>query len=152
MRRCAWYVWMVAVVTLAGCEDPKSGRGFSLPPGDAGRGEQAFVDLQCHACHSVAGIGRAETADSSDLPSIVLGGEVTRVQTYGELVTSIINPSHRIAPGYPRDALQVDGESKMKNYNDVLTVSQLADLVTFLQSKYQLRPYDATDYPLYYAP
>ena len=65
--------------------------------------------------------------------SIALGGEVTRIQTYGELVTSIINPSHRLAEGYPVDTVSVDGKSRMRNYNDVMTVTELTDLVMFLQ-------------------
>ena len=43
----------------------------------------------------------------------------------------------------------LEGESKMKNYNDVLTVKQLIDLVAFLQSRYELQPYEPTDYPVY---
>jgi hypothetical protein len=40
-----------------------------------------------------------------------------------------------------------DGASQMRNYNDVMTVAQLADLVTFLQSHYTLVPYEPTHYP-----
>jgi hypothetical protein len=35
----------------------------------------------------------------------------------------------------------------MTNYNDAITVSQLIDLVAFLQSHYTLREYDRTFYP-----
>jgi len=82
--------------------------------------------------------------------NIALGGEVHRVSTYGELVTSVINPSHKLARGYGDDSTVGDGESKMKNYNDVLTVSELIDLVAYLQSKYSIRPPDVTDYPMYF--
>ena len=76
---------------------------------------------------------------------------MTRIQTYGELVTSIINPSHRLARGYAVEEIaSEEGESEMKNYNDVMTVSELIDLVTFLQSHYSLREYEITRYPLYY--
>ena len=40
----------------------------------------------------------------------------------------------------------------MTVYNDVMTVSQLIDIVTFLQSHYELRPYEPTPYPDYYVP
>ena len=89
-------------------------------------------------------------ADGEPELSIVLGGEVARLKTYGELVTSIINPSHRIARGYPADVVQADGQSKMKNYNDVMTVSQLIDLVAFLQSHYSLIEYEPTEYAPFY--
>ena len=64
-------------------------------------------------------------------------------------MTSIINPSHRLAKGYPVYAVSVDGKSKMKNYNDAMTVTQLTDLVAFVQSKYKLLEYELTDYPIY---
>lgn len=70
--------------------------------------------------------------------------------TWSWLVTSIINPSHRFAPGHPADAVQADGQSAMTNYNDVMTVSQLVDLVTYLQTQYKLKEYELTDYPPYY--
>jgi hypothetical protein len=69
---------------------------------------------------------------------VVLGGEVTRIETYGELVTSIVNPSHEISRRYPKEDVTVGDVSKMRNFNDVMTVAQLIDLTTYLQSKYQL--------------
>ena len=81
--------------------------------------------------------------------TIGLGGEVTRIDTYGQLVTSIINPSHRLAKGHSAEDVTEGGTSKMKNYNDMLTVSQLIDLVAFLQSKYQLKPNEPTPYDMY---
>ena len=38
----------------------------------------------------------------------------------------------------------------MTNYNDVMTVTQLADLVAFLQSHYELKDYEPTPYGPYY--
>ena len=138
------------VLLAAGCNaGPKSSRGFTLPDGDAERGKVTFQQLQCHACHTVAGDQLAEWEGESEL-TVQLGGEVTRVKTYGELVTSIINPSHRLATGYPTQDVTVEGESKMKNYNDVMTVSQLVDLVAYLQAHYEVRPIEPTAYPHYY--
>jgi len=140
---------MAFVVT--GCTPaPTSGKGFTLPDGDSETGKTAFVELNCHHCHTVA---------ATDLPvlddremNVRLGGEVSRIGTYGELVTSIINPSHRLAKGHAEADVADEGESLMKNYNDVLTVQQLIDLTAFLQSRYVLRTYEPTDYPLYYGP
>ena len=78
-----------------------------------------------------------------------LGGKVARIKTYGELVTSIINPSHRLAKAYPSDEIQIEGRSRMLNYNDAMTVSELIDLVAFLQPRYEIREYDMTYYPIY---
>ena len=47
------------------------------------------------------------------------------MQTYADLVTSIINPSHRIAKGYSKSEVMDGKQSKMYNYNDVMRVSEL---------------------------
>lgn len=121
---------------LLGCEvGPRSGRGLRLPEGDLERGRVAFAELGCTKCH--------DFADAPAPPGteviLTLGGEVTRVETYGELVTSIVNPTHEISRRYPKDAATRDGETRMGNFNDEMSVSQLIDLTTFLQSKYQVR-------------
>lgn len=133
------------VVASVGCEmGPRSGRGLRLPEGDLDRGAAAFRDLGCVACHDVAGDAASATREGSAV-IVTLGGEVTRVETYGELVTSIINPSHDISGRYPRERVAEGDLSKMKNFNEGMTVAQLIDLTAFLQSKYEVRIE-----PLYY--
>jgi len=84
----------------------------------------------------------------ADPPFVELGGAVTRVKTYGDLVTSIINPSNKLAEGYPLDEVSNDGVSKMYVYNDFMTVQELVDVVMFLQPQYEVViPYTA--YPAY---
>lgn len=132
------------VVGISGCTpQPTSGKGFTLPDGNSDRGKTVFTELNCHQCHTVSGTELPPIEDGE--MNIELGGEVTRIDTYGQLVTSIINPSHRLAKGHSAE----DGTSKMKNYNDILTVSQLIDLVAFLQSEYRLKPYEPTPYDMY---
>ena len=63
---------------------------------------------------------------------------MSRVKTYGELVTSIINPSHKLAKGYPLDLVSNDGQSKMPVYNGFMTVQELIDIVIFLQPHYEV--------------
>lgn len=134
------------LMLATGCSGTKSARGFSLPDGDSTRGQATFVELHCHTCHTVSSVELPELDPKPERP-IALGGQVARLKTYGELVTSIINPSHRIAKGYPMEAVETEGQSKMTNYNDILTVSQLIDLVAFLEAHYELEPYDPTEYP-----
>lgn len=132
---------------LQGCYGgPESGMGFRLPDGEADRGRAAFVDLQCHSCHVVQGL-ELPAPDTVEM-EVVLGREVSRVQTYGELVTSIINPSHRLAPHYTHPEVTVDGESRMATayLNEVITVQQLIDLVAFLQPLYRVRAPDYNPY------
>jgi hypothetical protein len=138
----------IATLTLfAGCDaGPKSSKGFTLPDGDATKGQAEFVASRCYDCHSIAGVDLPER-EESEQTIVALGGEVSRIKTYGELVTSIINPSHRLAKGFASEEVAEDGESKMTNYNDAITVSQLIDLVAFLQSHYKLREYERTFYP-----
>ena len=125
-----------------------SEQGFRLPDGNAEAGRAAFVYMQCHECHSVVG-EELPQIPGMDAPYIELGGKVSKVKTYGELVTSIINPSHKLAKGYKVDDIAVDGESKMRVYNRVMTVQELIDIVMFLQPHYDVViPYHA--YPTYH--
>ena len=150
MRELKQLIVVAMTILLVGCDSgPKSGRGFTLPDGNADRGEIAFVDFRCHECHTVAGVDLPAVEGAQD-PRVKLGGEVNRISSYGELVTSIINPSHKLARGYKRTDVAVEGESKMANYNDVMSVARLIDIVAFLQSQYKLQPYEPSHYPLYY--
>ncbi|MEQ8860039.1 MAG: cytochrome c [Pseudomonadales bacterium] len=140
------YAIGMSLVLLAGC-----GSEFALPEGDVQRGREAFVALHCNSCHSV---GDVERVDAGHSPAIdkKLGGAVTRVKSYEDLVTSIINPSHRLSLSYPEERSEIayaDGRSRMPNYNIVMTVQQLVDLVAFLQPEYQVR-LPRSDYPIYY--
>lgn len=125
------------VFALAGCDgDAMSERGFKLPDGDAEAGREAFAYMQCGQCHTIQGEETLAIPDAA--PYVELGGKVTRVKTYGELVTAIINPSHKLADGYPEELVSVDGESKMYVYNRHMTVQELIDIVMFLQPHYEV--------------
>jgi hypothetical protein len=138
----------LSLITLISCDYPSESRGFSLPIGDLKAGEIVFTSLECNSCHSLPTIEQLPDVNGHEI-SVQLGGEVSRIKTYGELVTAIINPSHRIAqPGVPQHVM-ADGQSVMRNYNDVMTVSQLTNLVSFLQTQYELRPYEPTKYRLH---
>lgn len=153
MGACRGLRTTVALVSvaalLAACDNgPNVGRGFSLPQGDVERGKQVFLYTGCLSCHVIDGID-SDIAIELEEP-VRLGGKVARVKTYGELVTAVINPSHRIAEQYRARMASADGPSPMRNYNDILTVSQLIDLVTFLETRYELDPYQATHYTTFY--
>jgi cytochrome c2 len=150
--RGLWLVLVFLTATIAGCDrGPESGHGFTLPEGDAAAGEAAFVRLHCNDCHAVA--GRDDLRENVDpTMSVGLGGKTTRIQTYGQLVTSVINPSHRISQRYSTEPVAVDGVSRMRNYNDVMTVTEMTDIVTFLQEQYELEPVTPTTYQGYNIP
>ncbi len=151
MRIKALSFLLLTVILAAGCTpSPKSSVGFTLPEGNAQQGGKTFEQLQCNACHTVEGVEFAEI-DSPMERKIALGGETTYVRTYGNLVTSIINPSHRFATGYKEGEIKTEqNESKMRIYNDEMTVTQLTDLVAFLQQHYTFLPYKPTPYMPYY--
>jgi sulfur-oxidizing protein SoxX len=149
MLKHQWILLIVISFLLPGCDSgPDSPRGFSLPKGDVARGEKVFMFTGCLSCHVIDGI---ESDIYFELENPVkLGGKVTSIKTYGELVTSVINPSHKMAKRNMPEGEGPSGQSIMRNYNDTLTVSQLIDLVTFLESRYQLVTYEPTHYGLYY--
>ena len=125
-------------LALTACDTgPTAQRGFRLPDGDAAVGKRVFQELECNACHMVADVKLAEQAQRGPV-AVVLGGPVANVKTYGQLVTSIINPSHRLIKTMPADQVSDDGESLMKVYNETMTVQQLVDLVAFLQPEYEV--------------
>lgn len=115
--------------------------GFPIEQGDIDAGRQAFVDHQCHQCHSIAGLSLPALAGAS-APILELGGQTTAVKTYAELMTSIINPNHNISERYRQQLLlqaTVPVQSPMPMpHIDNMTVRQLIDLVAFLDSRYQL--------------
>jgi len=131
---------MVTAAALQACATADWGRGVHLPQGDADRGRDAFIELRCHVCHRIEGFDPPAPIVAGT--RVTLGGQTSRIKTYGDLVTSITNPSHRIARGYPPEAVTVDGVPLMSliYLNDVMTVQQLIDVVAFLQASYEVVP------------
>jgi mono/diheme cytochrome c family protein len=116
---------------------------FDLPieEGDIDAGLQAFIDHRCHQCHNVAGVRLPELTGAS-APLLELGGETSYLRAYSDLVTSIINPDHRIAEPYReqmerRALLPLESPMPMAHI-DTMTVRQLIDIVAFLDSRYIL--------------
>lgn len=144
----------VLSVGLFACDSgPDAPRGFSLPKGDVAKGEAVFKKYQCLGCHTLKGVEDPSIQREFEQP-VQLGGDTTLVKTYAQLVTSIINPSHKIVPRAIKleSVVKEDGTSKMRIYNDVMTVSELIDIVAFLQPKYEVKPQQYTHYNTYHIP
>jgi len=145
-------VVVAATVSIAGitaCEGvviPK--QEIVLPEGDAARGQEAFIVLECTACHTIRDMELPAPEELGPV-TIALGGKVSKVKSYSELVTSIINPSHRLARNFSKQPITKDGQSIMPIYNDVMTVTQMVDIVTFLESKYERIERPGYQYRLY---
>lgn len=137
------FVLLCGSLLISSCNS--QARGFALPEGDIEKGKVTYKRLACIECHSIPNI---EWKGGKDNLKIHLGGEVTSLKTYGDLVTSVINPSHKVASFYNQKTSTEGGLSNMKNYNEIMTVQELIDLVTFLQSEYQVVS-PPTHYPYY---
>jgi L-cysteine S-thiosulfotransferase len=148
MQRTVFAVLILAAVgLLGGCDrPPKSVKGFVLPEGDAARGQAAFVSLQCTTCHRVEGVAGLPNPTVPPELVVLLGGEVHRLRTYGDLMTAVIHPSYELSERLPRVFSRRVPVSPMPEVNEKLTVAQMVDLVTFLQPRYsKLEPL----YPTY---
>lgn len=130
---------------LLGCSGES--KGFVLPEGDAEEGKSTFVLMSCNQCHSVSDVEWIGASVNNTI-HVPLGGKVSKLKSYSELVTSIINPSHKIEKKYLREPYSSAGQSNMLRYNDLMKVQDLVDIVTFLQGEYHLdRPRDIDYYP-----
>ncbi len=147
-------VVIVAIATFAifnaSAPTKNSPTGFRLPEGDAEQGQIAFNQHGCTNCHSIQGLEDTFAASNQRITHVILGGKVTRVKTYANLVTAIINPSHSILN--PADPTQVnsDGTSKMPDLTQTMTVAEMTNLVTFLQPQYRTVIGDYTGNYTYY--
>lgn len=131
-------VGILSLLFLYGCTLSRDDTEFALPEGSATAGKELFARFQCGTCHDFSGKG----------DKVRLGGDRLTQKTYNELVTSVINPSHRIAPAW----LEKNPDatvSPMKVYNDIMTVAELVDLVTFIRSKYKVIEWKPMDYKEY---
>lgn len=106
---------------------------FALPPGKASAGEQVFVRMECYSCHTVAG---KRFGDPGQNPGGI-GPDLTAAHAglpREYLAESVVNFERYVAHGQPwKRYLGADGTSRMGNYNDLLTVRELLDLVEFLK-------------------
>src|SRR5262249_51719149 len=104
---------------------------FSLPAGDAARGRQLFVDLECYKCHAIQ--GQSFPASGGDARNV--GPELTGMGNHHPaeyFAESILSPNAVLVdgPGF----IGPDGKSVMPTYAESLSVTQLVDLVAFLKS------------------
>jgi hypothetical protein len=129
----------VCFATLAACA-PNTALIVRFPLGNVQRGREAFVALECHACHRIEGVAIAPHPSPASF-SVALGGHTPRIETYGDLITAIVNPSHRLARSY-RAATGRGEPSPMEArfLNDVMTTQQLVDIAAFLHTEYDYIP------------
>ena len=105
-----------------------------LPKGDARAGRQAFQDLKCHLCHSVA--GEKEFSPLAELQGPMLNATL-QLQAASDIAAAIIAPSHSLSVR-TSEAVKAQmwrqGMSPMGDFSRALTVRQLADLLAYLRN------------------
>jgi L-cysteine S-thiosulfotransferase len=136
---------VIGLLALSACRTyPDYAGDFRFPilRGDINRGQLAFNSLGCVQCHSVKGVTLPLPA-STPPARVELGGELVFAKTYGDLVTSIINPEHILSDRYlvqfPRSERRTIDSSPMF-MNPQMKVTELIDIVAFLNSRYSLLP------------
>jgi mono/diheme cytochrome c family protein len=119
---------------------------FLAPRGDAAKGREAFVTLECFACHEVKGEDFPKTSKRAQEPGPALTGMGSH-HPAEYFTESIVNPNRVIVLGAGYTG--PDGLSKMPDYSDVMTVRQLLDLVAYLKSlKGEMTHQPAGDKPM----
>lgn len=104
---------------------------FLMPPGDAAKGREVFVTMECFACHEVKDEDFPKTSKRGHEP----GPELTGMGSHHPaeyFAESIMNPNRVIVQGTGYTG--PDGLSKMPGYGETMTVQQLVDVVAYLKS------------------
>ena len=140
----------IAIVSFTSCSKEKKAKEMShqemeahgmpsdwkstVAQGSPSEGRKLFVEMECYKCHEIKG---------EEFPGLTegekgVGPELSQMSGMHPpefFAESIINPNTVIDPdakklGYVGE----DGKSKMPNYNNVLTIKQVADLAAYLSS------------------
>jgi mono/diheme cytochrome c family protein len=106
-----------------------------LPKGDAQAGRKAFQELKCHVCHRVSGeSGFAAPIAEPRGPDL---NALLQLQETSEIAAAVIAPSHSLSirtSEAVKAQLWKQGASPMGDFSRVMTVRQLADLLSYLRS------------------
>tara|TARA_R110002096_G_scaffold93979_7_gene211821 strand:+ start:2503 stop:2922 length:420 start_codon:yes stop_codon:yes gene_type:complete len=109
-----------------------------VPSGSILAGKTLFVDKGCFQCHA-AGEIKMPTSDLSQNLILKLGGESHSAWTRDDFARSIMNPNHTVSEEYRIIMITLGDKFKAENspmpgFKDILTVSDLIHLTTFLDS------------------
>ncbi len=138
MRVTALFISLIILLVFLGCDNQReSAEGFALPAGNVEAGAAVYAAMSCGSCHGVKGESEADTPVGTK--KLMIGGTSSNLPSDGYLVSAIINPSHAIREQAGFESTLPSGESRMSNFNPVLTVQQLIDVVAYLQSLHEFR-------------
>jgi len=138
MRVTTLSISLIILLVFLGCDNQReSAEGFALPAGNVEAGAAVYAAMSCGSCHGVKGEAKADTPVGTK--KLMIGGTSSNLPSDGYLVSAIINPSHAIREQAGFESMLPSGESRMSNFNPVLTVQQLIDVVAYLQSLHEFR-------------
>lgn len=109
-----------------------------LPAGDPEAGKRAFAEHLCFSCHRVS-----DDPDYNTMPPLAQGPDLASSshKDPGYLATAIVAPNHSITRDHknlenadPEDFADAEGDSIMPDFNEVLTVRELIDLLSYLRT------------------
>ncbi len=119
-------------------QESAEGARAVVPTGKADAGQSVFVTKGCHQCHS-AGATKLPPVELAPRLVIELGGDVHSKWTRDDYARAIMDPDHLVSEDYKIAMIRLGDHFKAENspmptFADVLRVSELIDLVTFLDS------------------
>ena len=130
-------IMLAVTMMISGCQtqNPPSeavtqpqNADFALPAGDPEMGRQTFMELRCNVCHRVMFQGLPVPTAPNQGPMLTMDHAAW---SNARLVTAIIAPSHSLSPEWKNVP---GGVSPMGDYDNVMTVRQLIDIVAFIHS------------------
>lgn len=138
MNKTIAIIIILASTLLFGCgQGADSQAGVNLPYGVMGRGKAVFKKYQCLACHSIEGYEDNAVPIRLD-PPINFCSKSSKLNTYSQRVNLLVNPSHNITQQAANAAAVTSNGDipQMENFNNLMTVTELTDVVAFLQHAY----------------
>ena len=141
ITRISWSLFCVFVLVfstrLVG-QNPAAAAKPVLPSGKSEVGQTLFVEKGCHQCHS-AGSSKLPPVDLAPRLVIELGGDLHSAWTRDDYARAIMDPNHLVSEDYRVAMIRLGDHFKAENspmpsFSDLLRVSELVHLTTFLDS------------------
>jgi len=109
-----------------------------IPEGKVNAGKTLFVEKGCYKCHTADDITLPQSGLSQEL-FIELGVKKHEGWSRDSFARSILNPNHTVSEEYRKVMITLGDKLKAENspmpgFNDILSVSDLIHLTTFLDS------------------
>lgn len=89
------------------------------------RGRQVYLDRGCGGCHTIEGLTAGTVGPNQTHLGTVAETRIPGTSAEDYIHESILDPSAYVVEGFPDDVMP-------KNYGELISTDELADLVTFL--------------------